>query len=155
MATVYGDNYNAAYVAVPAQQVGVGEQAGRKRILFDKHTFAANVNAISDIVKIGKLPAGARVLEAVVACPSLGTTGILDFGWAASASGDIVADPNGFISGADAGGQAVLAKGAAAGVGAGIGKKFDEEVEIQLVFTEASDSAAGDTVMAWVEYILD
>lgn len=153
MATVYGNNYQLAYVDVPAKQVGVGEQAGRKRILFDSHTFAAAVNAIGDIVKIGKLPKGARVLEAVVYSDSLGTTGILDFGWAASASGAIVADPNGFISGADAGGQAVLSKMIASS--AGLGKKFDEEVEIQLVFTEASDGAAGDSLKAWVEYVLD
>lgn len=153
MAELYGNNYKLAYVDVPAKQIGVGEQAGRKRILFDSHTFAAAVNAIGDVIKIGKLPKGARVLEAVVFSDSLGTTGILDFGWAASADGLEIADPNGFISGADAGGQAVKALSSNASVG--LAKKFAAEVEIQLVLTEATDGALGDSVKAWVEYILD
>jgi len=153
MAELYGTNYNLAYVSVPAKQVGVGEQAGRKRILFDSHTFAADVNSIGDIVKIGKLPKGARVLEAVVSSAFLGTTGIFSLGWAASSDGLEVADADGFIAGADAGGQAVKALMAAGA--AGLGKKFYAEVDIQLELTKATDGALGDSVSVWIEYILD
>lgn len=153
MAELYGNNYKLAYVDVPAKQIGVGEQAGRKRILFDSHTFAAAVNPIADVIKIGKLPKGARVLEAVVSSQSLGTTGILNLGWAASADGLEAASAAGFITGADAGGQAVKALMAAGA--AGLGKKFAAEVDVQLVLTEATDGALGDSVSVWIEYILD
>lgn len=153
MAELYGNNYKLAYVDVPAKQIGVGEQAGRKRILFDSHTFAGAVNAIGDIIKIGKLPKGARVLEAVLVSDSMGTTGIFDLGWAASADGLELADANGFISGADAGGQAVKALSAVSNPG--LAKKFLSEVDVQLELTEATDGALGDSVKVWIEYILD
>ena len=153
MAELYGNNFKLAYVDVPAKQVGVGEQAGRKRILFDSHLFAANVNAIADVIKIGKLPKGARVLEAVISAPSMGTTGIFDLGWAASGDGLEAADADGFIVGSDAGGQAV--KSLMAAGRPGLGKKFLSDVDVQLVLTEATDAALNKTISVWIEYILD
>jgi hypothetical protein len=155
MATLEGINY-AKVSAEPSQKVLKGEVSGRVKVLYDEHTFAGNVNAIADIVKIGSLlPKGARVLGAKVKCPSLGTTGILSFGYAVSADAVEAADADGFIVVAqiDAGGQAVLGVDTAAS--AAVGKQFAADVQPQLVFTEASDAAAGKKIQCWIEYVLD
>lgn len=146
-----GVNYNLVN-QVPAKKVPPGEYAGRVRCLYDEHTFAADVNAIGAKVFLGgKLPKGARVLEAVVLCPSLGATGIFDVGY--QANGVDAADPNAFILAADAGGQAV--KGMSSAGSAGLGKKFGADTQVELTFTEASASAEGEIVKVWLYYILD
>lgn len=155
MATLDGVNY-AKINSEPSLKVPHGELVGGVKILYDKHVFVASVNAISDVIKIGGLlPKGARVTDVTVKCPSLGTTGILTFGYAASADAVEAADADGFLVAAsiDAGGQAVLGKPTAAS--AAIGKQFAASVQPQLVFTEASDVAIGKTVEAWIEYVLD
>lgn len=151
MATFNGVNYKKVYVDDPSGKANKGEYNGHKKVLFDEITFDQDVIADDDIIKIGKLPAGARVLKAVVKSDQMGTTGIFNFGHAASESGDISADEDAFVVGADAGGQAVQADGE----GAGIGVRYDEAVEVQLQMSEATDAANGDTVQAWVEYVVD
>lgn len=155
MATLEGVNY-AKINSEPSQKVLKGEVKGKVSVHYDEHTFADDVNAIADIVKIGGLlPEGARILGAKVKCPSLGTTGILSFGYAASADAVESADADGFIVVAqlDAGGQEVLGVDTAASVA--IGKQLAAAVQPQLVFTEASDDAAGKKVQAWIEYVVD
>lgn len=155
MATLEGVNY-AKINSEPSVKVPEGETNGKPKVLYDKHVFAGDVNAIGDIIKFGGLlPKGARVLEATVKCPSLGTTGILSLGWAAGADAVEAADADGLIVVAqlDAGGQAVLGKTTAASAGAG--KQFAEAVQVQAIFTEASDDAAGKTIECWIEYVMD
>ncbi len=147
MATLYGLNYDEAYN--DNGKYRPGEYNGHVKTLYDEHTFVADVNAINDIIKIGKLPAGARVLGTVVKAASSGTTGIVEFGYAAN--GVDSADADGFDAAADFGGQAVHSLGD----GVAIGKKFSVETEVQLNLTEATDSALGDTIKAWVYYIVD
>lgn len=155
MATLEGVNYNKINTE-PTQKVPHGELVGAVKTMYDKHVFVGNVNAIADVIKLGDLlPKGARVLSATVKCPSLGTTGILSFGYAASSDAVEAADADGFIVAAniDAGGQAVLGKESAAS--AAVGKQFAAAVQPQLVFTEASDAAAGKTIEAWINYVMD
>lgn len=147
MADLYGSNYNKAYNL--NQKYYKGEYNGMVKCLYDSHTFVAAVNAIADIVKIGKLPAGAKVLASVVKSVSMGTTGIFHFGYAAN--GVDSADPDAFNVSVDAGGQAVQQQGS----GDGIGKRFSVETEVQLQLTEATDGAAGDTIQAWLFYVVD
>lgn len=152
MATYYGDNYNSLYVEVPSQMADVGEVAGKVRVLYDEHACEANVIATSDTILMGsKLPKGARVLNAKLAAPSLGTTGIMKLGFLAN--GVDAADDDAFIASADAGGQAVLASMPAGS--AGLGKKFEAETELSIAFSEATDSALGDVIKIWIEYVLD
>ncbi len=155
MATVYGSNYNKAYVLDPKQMIPAGEHNGKVRCLYDEIAFAGNVLAIADIVKLGKIPKGARILDAICKLDSLGTTGIVSLGWAASSDGLEIADPDGLILAAnlDAGGQAVLGQATVGSVG--LGKKFAAEVEMQAVFTEASDAALGDYLKVWIYYIAE
>jgi hypothetical protein len=155
MATLEGVNYGKVN-SEPSLKVPKGELNAGVKILYDEHEFEADVNAIADVIKLGaKLPKGARVLDAVVLCPSLGTTGILSLGWAASDDAVESADADGLIvaSQIDAGGQAALGKCTAAS--AGLGKKFEADVQIQAVLTEASDSALGETLKCWVYYVMD
>lgn len=132
-----------------------GEYNGHVKVFYDEIVLPAAVVAATDTIKLnGKLPKGARVLDAVVKSPSLGTTGIFSLGHAAGKNMDgsaIPADPDAFIVAADAGGQAVLAKGD----GAGIGKRFEGDLDIMLTATEATTTAEGMLVQAWLTYIVD
>lgn len=147
MATLYGLNYAEAYNSNGKYRPG--EYNGHVKTLYDEHTFVADVNAVGDDILIGKLPAGARVLSTTIKSVSMGTTGIFELGY--QANGVDSADTDGFDAAADAGGQAVQSDGD----GVAIGKKFSAETIVQLQLTEATDSALGDTVKVWVNYIVD
>lgn len=159
MATLYGSNYQKAYVNDPKQMINRGEFNGKIRAIFDSHTFVANVNAIADIVKLGKIRKGMRFVDALVKCGSLGTTGIFSLGYAigdaGASGGEPTADADGFIvvGQLDAGGQAVL--GRATSASAAVGKQFADDCDIQAVFTEATDAAAGVVLYSWVFVIAD
>lgn len=144
MAEVNGVNY-ASSIAIPQEQLPVGEVSGKVRVAYDSYTFAANVLAIGDIVNVcAPLPKGARIIDALVLCPSLGTTGIMDLGYAD--------DPNYLVSGADAGG-ALAAKHMSNE--AGLLAKLDAAIQPQLIFTEASDAASGVEVKVAIKYVLE
>lgn len=148
--TKYGVNHQAAYIDVNPGKYGKGEFGGRVRVLYDEKTLTEELE-VNDIIKVGRLPKGARVLGATVKSPSLGTTGIVDLGYAASADAVEAADADGFVLQADAGGQAVQAVGA----GAAIGKRFEAEVDVQLVVTEVSTAGSTKTIQSWVYYVID
>lgn len=155
MASLEGVNY-AKTQENPIEMIDGAEFGGKPRVHYDEHTFAADVNAIGDVIRMGgKLPKNARIIRATVKCPSLGTTGILKFGYEAASDGSESADDDGFIvvANLDAGGQDVLGKESAAS--AAIGKKMSGEVQPILTFTEASDDAADVKIQSWIEYILD
>jgi hypothetical protein len=152
MAEFNGSNYKKIFVDVPSKQIEVGELSGKVRVLQDSFICEQNIYAIGDLINMGaKLPKGAKVIEACLACPSLGTTGIMKLG--ILANGVDSADDDAFIATADAGGQAVKAlmpAGAAA-----LGKKFEADTSLQIKFTEASDSASGKEIDIWIQYILE
>jgi hypothetical protein len=157
MATTNSDNY-AIQAATGFQGNGdkaaVGDIMGRMRIIRFSVTSPGNVNAISDIFKLCVLPANSRVVDWKIISPSLGTTGIFKIGNAVSVEGNELADDDAFGSGYDAGGQAVEAKPAASG-NDGWMKKFTEAVDIQLVFTEATDAANGDIIQGYFAVVVD
>lgn len=142
MAAKYGVNYTR-FLAKGKYEVG--EYDGRVRMLKDSYVFPADAFSASDTIQIGILRKGAKVVDAGIRIPvSLGTTGIFDLG--------TTDDPNGFVSGADAGGQAAVKK---ASTEALIGAKFDADTAVLLDCTEATDAAEGDSIEAWVEYVMD
>ena len=158
MATVYGTTY-LAQNGQSTSRLPIGDVGGRVRSLYFTHTFAADVNAISDIVKLCKLPKGARVVGGRLYSPSLGTTGIFHWGWAASAELDSAGtaleliDADGFGVSLDAGGQAV--DSTMAGTVGGFLKKFAADVDVQLTLTEATDSAINDVIKGALFYVVD
>jgi len=58
MANIYGENYTKAFINNPAEQAKAGEYGGAVKVLFD--LVAAGAGA--DVLHIGKLPKGSRVL---------------------------------------------------------------------------------------------
>jgi hypothetical protein len=151
MAIFNGSNF-AKINSVPSQKIPKGELSGKVRCLYDSFACPQNIIAIGDKINMSALlPKGARVLEAVLASPSLGTTGIMQLGFAAGAIE--AADPDAFIAVADAGGQAVKAEMPLGSYG--LGKQFSEDLQVQINFTEASDAANGLVIQAWIYYVLD
>lgn len=59
MAELFGDNYTRAYLSNGEQKANVGDWAGRIRVLLDSKTTVV----VADVLSIGRLPKGARVLS--------------------------------------------------------------------------------------------
>jgi len=152
MANYNGDNYKKQWVDKPSEKLPKGETAGRKRLLME-HFTADFAIQVGDVILGPKIPASSIVTDAKVKISkSLGATGIFDLGYLAN--GVDVADPNAFLVGADAGGQAVLDRADNAAVG--IFKRFTKETQIALVCTEVMDGAVLDGVIEMeVEYVND
>jgi hypothetical protein len=151
VATIYAVNYNKAYVAIPSQKYGLGEFNGRSRVMYDSYTFIAESTS-GDILKVGQIQAGNRVLSWRVVSPDVGGTGTINFGWAASADGVESAQATGFISAGDNSGQAYL--GAPAAGALGLGKKFASACDLQIVLGTSASATAG-TIQVWVDYLVD
>jgi len=152
MATKYADNYTGLYITKPHEKIRMGENAGRKRLLFDIYTlaYAAQVN---DEILCGFLPAGCRVIDAKVKISkSLGATGIFSLG--AKANLEDAEDADSLIAAVDGGGQAALTGPSAASVG--IHKRYESKTQIFLTCTEVMDGAVLDGIISVeVEYVND
>lgn len=152
LGTVYGANYTKAFNSNPPVMVAQGESGAKVKCLQDSYTLPTAVIDVGDVVKLGalKLPKGAKVVDAVIACASLGTTGILKLGY--EANGVDAADDDAFISSADAGGQAVM-QHPNAGC-AGIFKTLGAETQVVLGCSEISTNNNVKIDVA-VFYVLD
>ncbi len=152
LGTVYGANYTKAFINNPPVMVAQGESGAKVKCLQDSYTLPTAVIDVGDVVKLGalKLPKGAKVVDAIIACASLGTTGILKLGY--EANGVDAADDDAFISSADAGGQAVM-QHPNAGC-AGIFKVLGAETQVVLGCTEISTNNNVKIDVA-VFYVLD
>lgn len=153
MASFNGINY-AKTIAKPAQKAAPGEINGRVKWLHEKYVCTQDVYAIGDLILGPKLPAGAKVIDALFVSEDLGTTGVVDLGFAASEDLDgtaITADPNGLISGADC----TAAVRAEMALEAGLFQDFGIETQVQAVFTTASDAADTKIIHFAVAYVID
>lgn len=160
MATVKSALYTYQEGSVQSK-APIGDLGGRLRVIKFDYTPATDILAIGDIIKLCKLPKGAKVLDANFSGPSWGTVGIFDWGYAASAELDSAgsaveaADDDAFSTAAaiDLGGQAAVYR--MVGGDAAYLKEFAAEVDVQLVMTEASDSASGDAIKGHIVYVID
>lgn len=153
MATVYTTEYNNAYVVEPSVKNDVTKWHGRVRAIKADITLAAEL-AVSDVIKICKLPKGARILDARVVAPVDSVSGIYNVGW--EANGDIIADPDGMFVGAsecDFGAAALNAK--LLGTSPSFGKKFEAETVISATVTEVSTDSTGKVHQFVIFYIVD
>lgn len=153
MAINYGENADKILVDVPSQKVDASDNGGRVRCIYDKFTLTAALSA-GDVVYMGsKIPAGARVVDAMLVYDQLDASGgDADLGWLASDDGAESASVNGLIDGAD-----VTSAGATRATnGAGIGKKFESAVQLVVEAQAAGgwDQTSGDIQM-FVYYTLD
>ena len=131
---------------VPVDKVDVTMNYGKLRVLYDSYTVdAADEFGTSGVVRLFKIPKGARLIECEVSMPASGATGIFNLGWAASADGVEAADADGIIALADPGGAALERQKMLSTVD-GYMKKFSAEVEVQASFTEATADSGGDTL---------
>jgi len=142
MATVFGENATLRDSNIPSEKIRVQDQHGRMRIARDKFTLTA-VLALNDVIRMMKLPAGAKLYEAEINSDDLGTTGDLEIGWAASDEGGEAADQDGIFPTLDVNAAAVARQKMLNSV-PGFLKLFTEEVEVQIVATEATTAAVGN-----------
>lgn len=154
--TVNGVNA-AKREAEPDQKVDVAEGGGLLRVAYDSYTFdAADELGVGGKLRMMKLPAGARIIDAEINAPASGATGIAVVGWEASADGAEVANNDALYAGADfdPGGGAVARLKMANDV-AGYGKTLAGEVEVFIEGTEITADSGGDTWELYVYYTLD
>jgi len=89
MATVYSDQYTDAYVDVPSNKIAPGDISGK--VLHAAFSITTpTIVAIDDIIKLVRLPKGAKLLMFRYTAADLGSAGDLDIGWSSSVS----IDPN-------------------------------------------------------------
>lgn len=148
LTTVKGAN-RTNIEATPPVQAPSKESYGRIRVLYDSYTLATGDNfGTSGLIRLMTIPQNAKLHQAFVKSPDLGTTGIFDVGWAAGATGDEAADADGIFVGSvscDAGGQAI--GNWMTGATPGFAKTFSEAVEVQMDFSEAS-AGSGSRVIS-------
>lgn len=150
MATAYGVNHTNKYISNPIVKVQAKEDGGKVRVAYDSYVFPAAAFAQGDVIELMKLPKGAKVVDAIVKSPSLGSTGIFTLGY--KANGIDVAAPAALVTAADAGGQAVAARMA---LEAGAFKEFAAETTVILTSTEVTTAAADKIIEVAVFYVLE
>jgi hypothetical protein len=153
MATLNGVN-SALINADPSSKAAIGDQGGRIRLLKDLFSLSGDL-AVNDIIKMGgKLPKGAKIVEAVLSWSALGA-GTLDVGWAAGAGALEAADADGIFDG-----LAVTAAGAANLASSshfanpGYLKDFVEEVQLQVLVATDTTALTGDIELV-VMYVVE
>lgn len=151
MANFYSSQYQSAYVDVPSQKLAPGEQVGRVRSLICEHTFAAELTT-SDALYLGKLPKGAKIVDAVLKTADLGTTGVVDIGWDGGVNSLETADPNGIFAAVDVKTAAAVNRMAFV---PGLHHEMLDDVNILMVPSENTNAATGLSISLIISYVLD
>jgi hypothetical protein len=153
LGTVYGANYTKAFLTNPPAMIEQGESGGKVKCIYDVYTLPSGVIDVGDIVLFGgaKLPKGAKVVDATLKHASLGITGVVTLGYAASDDGAESAVPAAFVTGSAAG-SAVYSKPAAGNTG--IFKELLGDVQLTLGCTTISTNTTVKIEVA-VFYIVD
>ena len=152
MATLYGNQYQDAFVDVPSDIIRSGDVSGDVKFMYFDFTVPSVAPSNGDKYKLGKIPKGARVIEAVLSFPDLGTAGTLELGWAADAGAVETADDNGFLASVDVNTAADTIKMSDnLANGAGFCKLFSAECDLELLLTAAWTATSG-TVKGYLMY---
>ena len=139
MTTYYGANRTQTISSQPTK-IPKGESGGKLKVYYDSYTLPGAVLQVDDVIDFMKLPAGLRVIEAILESPSLGTTGKLKLGFAAN--GVDSEDTTAFIAEHDAGGSAAITKMSSTANGAGLYKKFTAATKVIGTCTEITTETA-------------
>lgn len=159
MATLYGAQATKRLNTVPEQLVEQGYGGGRIHVLSDSYTLTADLTA-ADVIKMGKLPKGARVVDVRFVYPDLDASGgTVDVGWQASAelaAGVAVeaADADGFMAAVDVTSAGTKGLAIDSPTRPGFQKVFAAEVEVVLATVGDTDATTG-TVYLDVYYTID
>lgn len=158
MATIYSNQWTNAYITKPSVKNAPGDVNGQSRFLFfDYDITAAPTNG--DVLKLGKLPKGAKVKEACLSFPDLGSAGSLNLGWAASAELDSAgsaveaADADGFMAAVDVNTAADTVLMSSGVNVPGMLKDFAAEVDVQIDIATAWTATSGK-IKGYIEYVL-
>lgn len=144
MATFKGKNVT---LAEAGKKAAPGEMNGHVKSHIEEITFTQNVIAVNDVIELGKIPRGAKVKTVQVGCPSLGTAGIFNLGYAATEKS--VVAPTALATGVDVGGQAVNS------VLPVFADALTEEKMLIATLTEATTAANNLKLKVWVEFVVD
>ena len=158
MATFYGSNATKRDNQTIPQLIPQGEAKGRKYIAFDSFTNAA-AKSQNDVIKLMKLPAGARVINVIVnISASLDASGgTVDIGWEANSVDAL--DEDGFLANVDVTAAATFDMLDDQGTRPGVFKKFSEvggETQVSAIIDHSGgwDGTSG-TLSVAVEYVID
>lgn len=161
MANFYGVNNTKLTQDAPKGKAGVGETAGRVRMLYDKYTFTAALTTSDALAMCGLIPKGARILNVFIKSSDLGTTGDINVGWLASeetSGGSAVeaADADGFFAALDVNAAALSADLINSSFRNldGFMKKFTAAVQPVIVPSENTTATSGSIEMA-ILYVVD
>lgn len=148
MAEFQGVN-NTLRNGTPKEFVDAKDEGARIYCSYDEYTLSADLSS-ADVIRMMKIPAGARIHEVVIQHPDLDTSGgTLDIGWAASDDGGEAADVDGFFANLDVATAAdVVLMSQAAAAPAGMFKEFSEEVEVQITIDGDTDATSGTIKLA-------
>lgn len=152
MANKYGVNATKRDVSVPSVKIAPGEVGGAVQFAYDEYSLTADL-AANDVIKLMKLPAGARVLDVVVNSADLdsGATGEIKVGWAAN--GVDAADDDGFITALDIHTAAAAKAMSSLQAAAGYFKKFTVETQVEIVISGDTNATSGK-IMLGVQYVV-
>lgn len=155
MANFYGSQYNSAYVANPTSKIAPGDYNGEIRSLFGSYLIPAN-HSSGDLIYIGKLPAGARVINSILlASGDLGDGTSLDLGYLNN--GVDADDKDAFIDGM-ATTAAAISESVDAASNSGLFKKFTVETEVVVDLKATlgvTDTAVGKTISVVIKYVVN
>lgn len=149
MSTFYGSNATLRDNSVPAQKIPAQDVCGRLRVAYDEIVLAGAVTT-SDVIKMMKLPNGARIIDAILSSTDLGSTGTLNVGW--EANGVDSAQASGIFSAVDVNTAATSVRSSST-QSSNQSKKFGAETQISIV--PAANTTAAGTVKLAVFYTLD
>ncbi len=156
MSTLYGDQYNSAYVAKPASAYQPNDFNGRVQRQYFEYTITAAPTA-ADVIKVAKVPKGARVYEAVLQFPDLGTTGTLELGFSADSGAVETADNDAFLVSVDVNTAkdqvGMIEQMKAGGSNAGYLKNFSAECDVEIYVTTAWTVTSG-TIKGYIEFVM-
>lgn len=154
MATLYGLNATKRDNVVPSQKIDAQDAGGRVRCAYDEYDLATLgvVLGATDVIRMAKLPAGARVVGYTLKSADMGTTGSCDVGY--EANGVDAAAPSAFLASVDLNAAAITISQADQENEAGLFKKFTVETQISISMAAASTAITGKISLA-VFFTLD
>lgn len=152
MATVYSTQYQSAWVNEPSERLDAGFAGARIYRAYAEFTADGELSS-GDVIKMMRLPANARFVDARIISPDWGTTGSCNVGYTDADGGSVNVDVDAFFASLDTNTAAVDSK--LAGTAAGFNVKVTKDVDI--IITAAADSTALDglTIGLEIEFVIN
>jgi len=156
MANYYSNQYQQAYVDKPSTKIKPGDVSGDVKLLYFDFTVPSSAPSNGDKFYLGKLPKGARVVDALLQFNDLGGAGTVNVGIDAGDDSLETADADSFLVSVDVhtAADSVSMKEQMAGGGANAGflKELLDNVNVILEATTAWDATSG-SVKGYISYV--